>query len=215
MVWRTQPRLRAMGPRQVGLGSAARIIEGLPNRTILQTAQIWQNAITALASPDKRWLHEDAKKVVASVKLDWDRRSRLPHEPAEYFRWPTTDAPFGSGQISTDGWPSEGMLSFLGYRVGKEGKPLPERHLILAFAFDSVLPPAFPLYYLSQWSRPSSSSRLRKMAESIASFARNAKRRDTMLLDQAIVDWELDLAHLYHKYYVGRFYFAFQTTSLN
>jgi hypothetical protein len=46
------------------------------------------------------------------------------------------------------------------------------------------------------------------MAESIASFARSAKRRDADTLAHAIGDWENDLQHLYHTYYVGRFGFA-------
>jgi hypothetical protein len=46
------------------------------------------------------------------------------------------------------------------------------------------------------------------MAESIASFARSAKRRDAAGLMHAIADWENDLRHLYDTYYMGRFGFA-------
>ena len=43
---------------------------------------------------------------------------------------------------------------------------------------EGVLPPVFPADYLSLWGPPSSPRRLSKMAESIASFAPSAKRRD-------------------------------------
>lgn len=56
--------------------------------------------------------------------------------------------------------------------------------------------------------------RLKKMAESIAAFARNAKRKRTSVLDDAVVDWEADLRFLFETYYVGKFRFEWPSISL-
>jgi hypothetical protein len=101
-----------------------------------------------------------------------------------------------------------GPLKFLGYTVGGDGHSEGMRWAILQRVFEGVLPPVFPADYLSLWGAPGSPKRLSKMAESIASFARSAKRRDADTLAHAIGDWENDLQHLYHTYYVGRFGFA-------
>lgn len=121
----------------------------------------------------------------------------------------------GIGSIAADDWLRLGMLAFLGYRVGRsDGKVDKERQLILAEVFDSNLPPAFPPSYVSQWGGPSSSTRLKKIAEAIAAFTRNAKRRNDGRLDEAIADWEFDLKFLHRKYYIGKFHFGFPTTQL-
>jgi hypothetical protein len=46
-----------------------------------------------------------------------------------------------------------------------------------------------------------SSVRLQKLANCIASFARNAKRRCYASMELAITEWEEDLAYLKDKYY--------------
>jgi hypothetical protein len=101
-----------------------------------------------------------------------------------------------------------GPLKFLGYTVGRDGHRQGMRWAILRRVFDGVLPPVFPADYLSEWGAAGSPRRLSKMAESIASFARSAKRRDAHKFVHAIEDWENDLRHLYDTYYVGRFGFA-------
>ena len=62
-------------------------------------------------------------------------------------------------------------------------------------------------------ARLRAAARLKKMAETIAALARNAKRRNNASLDQAIRDWEHDLSFLYHTYYVGHFGFGWPSTS--
>jgi hypothetical protein len=101
-----------------------------------------------------------------------------------------------------------GPLKVLGYTVGADGHGQGLRRTILRRVFEGVLPPVFPADYLSLWGAPGSPRRLSKMAESIASFTRSAKRRDAEKLAHAIEDWEIDLRHLYDAYYVGRFGFA-------
>lgn len=43
--------------------------------------------------------------------------------------------------------------------------------------------------------------RLKKLANCIATFARNAKRRRNASMELAIAEWEEDLAYLKNKYY--------------
>jgi hypothetical protein len=52
------------------------------------------------------------------------------------------------------------------------------------------------------------------MAETIASFVRNAKRRRDAHMGSAIKDWEADLEFLYFGYYVDRFHFAWPSGSV-
>ena len=65
---------------------------------------------------------------------------------------------------------------------------------------------------MNEWGMPYSPKRLQKMANSIASFARNAKRRHDTKMDNAISEWETDLRFLYEKFYVGRFGFGWPST---
>ena len=61
--------------------------------------------------------------------------------------------------------------------------------------------------------RPRSSVRLKKMAESIATFCRNGKRR-ARSMELAVVEWEQDLEWLRVTYYVGRFRFEWPSTEV-
>jgi hypothetical protein len=117
-------------------------------------------------------------------------------------------SPRGDGSLVGEDWMPVGPLKVLGYTVGQEGHEKRFRRAILRRVFEGVLPPVFPADYMSLWGPPGSPRRLGKMAESIASFTRSAKRRDADKLAQAIEDWENDLQHLYDAYYVGRFGFA-------
>lgn len=68
---------------------------------------------------------------------------------------------------------------------------------------------------MDQWGQPESADRLRKMAEAIAAFARNLKRREDDRMQQAIDSWEGDLDYLFETYYVGHFRFAWPITRVN
>jgi hypothetical protein len=48
----------------------------------------------------------------------------------------------------------------------------------------------------------------------LAALIRNATRRDAMLLERGINDWERDLHFLRDKYYVDFFHFGWPATSL-
>ncbi|HOG16217.1 MAG TPA: hypothetical protein PLB96_02640 [Syntrophales bacterium] len=98
-----------------------------------------------------------------------------------------------------------GLLRYLGYHVGGKGKLPSERRDILSRALKCYLPVGkLPKYYLQEWGSPQSAERLKKMANSIATFIRNAKIKQKPPL-QAIRDWETDLNWLRDEYYNGQF----------
>ncbi|MFA1676282.1 hypothetical protein ACDY97_26955 [Rhizobium mongolense] len=131
----------------------------------------------------------------------------------EYFKWPSTEALNGSGSLTSFDAPKDGVLSFFGYHVGK-GSILTSRMrcAILDRVFRIVLPPILPSWHMESWGTPESSRRLRKMAETIAALARNAKHRRSPSYDQAVGDWEHDLQRLHDTHYVGRFDFGWPVT---
>jgi hypothetical protein len=67
---------------------------------------------------------------------------------------------------------------------------------------------------VAEWSRAGTSFRLRKLAETLGEYARNAKRRQEVNLDSAIADWEEDLEFLFHKFHRGRFGFGWRGTAI-
>lgn len=129
------------------------------------------------------------------------------------FKWPSTDAPLGSGEMESPDSPDTGVLKAMGYTVGRNGKRDGERHRILGRAFKiERLPRVGGTSHMSEWGASSSEARLSKMAEALAAFARNAKRRKGASMSEAIADWESDLAWLKRMYYRGSFSFRWPDT---
>jgi hypothetical protein len=203
------------GPRKEVVLSAATIIQRLPEMSLTDTVRVWRNAIQILGSPEKESSHAMARQALDGVENEWLRRRLDPASQDGFFAWPSTDAPGGDGSVNSDQWMQEGVLGFLEYRAGKTADlSSSTRQGILKRVVEGVIPPAFPKAYLDQWGDPGTATRLRKVAESIAAFARNAKRRSDDRLDQAISDWEADLGFLYCEFYVGKFGFGWPSTSL-
>lgn len=181
---------------------------GLP--TLLR---IWKNAVRLSAEIDGKRRSKGLQALVA-IEREWERRRLTPLNPDDYFSWPTTLATGRTGEISFGDSPAEGVLAYMEYHVGRTSDvSTPVRRIILDRVFLGVLPPVFSKEYLNEWSSPGSATRLRKIAESIAAFCRNAKRRDTSKLNDAIKDWESDLSYLRDQYYVGKFHFGWPTSS--
>ena len=98
-----------------------------------------------------------------------------------------------------------GMLKFMGYGVGRKAAlSADRRRAILAYVFMGRLPPVNDSHYMQEWGRPKSNRRLRKLANSLAAFARNARRKKSSSWNHAIANWEADLAHLKKRYYDRR-----------
>ncbi|MCV0394349.1 MAG: hypothetical protein K5872_13460 [Rhizobiaceae bacterium] len=177
--------------------------------------RLWRNAIEIQAGRQGGATSSDAGQVIKALHKEWERRRRRPPSPDEYFRWPDTNAEIGSGSLSTGGWLKEGLLRFMGYQVGStNGVATPVRRRMLEGIFEGGLPPVFEPAYLEKWGGPESPMRLQQMAETIAAFVRNAKRRLHPNYMTAIRDWESDLTFLYEQYYVDRFHFAWPTVAL-
>lgn len=147
--------------------------------------------------------------LVRAVEGEWHRRSWLRHSDEQYFDWPTTEAKRGNGGLGDASWVTEGVLGYLGYAVGESSTiTASQRHAILRRVFQMHLPPIESPSYMAEWDKPGSAPRLRKMANSIASFARQAKRRRNADMREAVTSWEVDLRMLYDEYYVGKFGFG-------
>jgi len=194
--------------------NAAAVTSRIPSMTVIETVTLWKNAIRILNDTSKSPLHAAARTIAKAVAADWLRRSRAPIPPDELFAWPETNANAGHGQLDTTAWVREGVLQFMGYKVGHQGETLFMRQAILSLVFSECIPPVFSRAYLEEWGDPSTVQRLKKLADTIASLARNAKRRRTQAMDQAVRDWEADLEFLYYEYYVGRFSFAWPDASI-
>ena len=153
------------------------------------------------------------QKLIETVESEWQRRGALHREETDYFDWPTTDARSGSAGLGDIEWVPEGVLKYLGYGVGK-GSTLTSqsRQAILRRVFQMQLPPFERPSYLREWGEPASAARLRKMAESIASFIRLAKAQARSDKSVSITEWEADLEMLRIEYYVAKFGFGWPAT---
>jgi hypothetical protein len=63
-----------------------------------------------------------------------------------------------------------------------------------------------------EWGELQTAQRLRKLADTLAAFTRNAKRQAAVSYAAAIDDWEADLIFLYDRYYVNLFRFEWPAT---
>lgn len=129
------------------------------------------------------------------------------------FDWPTTHV-FGGGGTTVDGaWPQVGLLRHMGYRVGKTN-PIPTvarrailRRVFLSETLRRVESPA----YMAEWGNAASSARLQKLANTLATFCQNEKRRANPPWE-AIEQREGDLAWIRDEFYRGRFDFQWPST---
>jgi hypothetical protein len=180
---------------------------------VRQTVTLWQNAQRILRDPGKKQMHEQARSVITAIYADWSSRATRPS--TEPFNWPMTEAACGNGTLATECWEPEGLLKYMGYRVGLGASSSRQaRESVLAGIFECVVPPVFERSYIKEWATPKSPARLQKMAETIAALTRNAKRRRDARMGSAIKDWEQDLEFLYYEYYVGHFRFAWPAVTV-
>ncbi len=122
------------------------------------------------------------------------------------FVWPTTEITSGNGTLADQFWPQIGMLKFLGYNVGHKGALRTDRQKALQIAFTMhELPKVNGPEYVKGWGNASTGLRLKKIADSIATFCRNARHQNSTSYTATIADYEEDLAWLKKTYYDGRF----------
>lgn len=137
------------------------------------------------------------------------KRRRQQRRDDGYFDWPTTDAPASKFGFEADNFLYQhGLLSYVGYSVGTNAPSDETRTDILDCVFHNQVPRVISPEHMIGWGAPKSAERLRKMANCLATFTRNAKRRMSADYGIAIAHWESDLDYLYRTYYIERFHFA-------
>jgi carboxypeptidase C (cathepsin A) len=107
-------------------------------------------------------------------------------------------------------------MKALGYKVGKTGiQDAKKRHELLTEIFmKEDLPAVMSKDYLAEWGSPGSCQRLKKMADSIATFSKNAKLRKDADMTVAIEHWEEDLKWLGKNFYHGHCQFWWPSTKV-
>ena len=164
---------------------------------------------------DERPLMQAAAALILQA-IDVERARRKHQAPGSEsregaFRWPSTEVHQGksaaAGRFEIENPAPEGMLVRMGYRVGmKRGESDYSRQRILQRIFEQDLA-GEESFYKDSWGANGSAHRLKKLAYTIAALTRNAKRRSVHRMDEAINQWEDDLAFLHQRYYVGQFDF--------
>ena len=189
------------------------IIKRIPAMNITDTVNLWKNCVNILAKESQRYRWPQSRLIIDAIHNEWHRRNAVILKDDDYFRWPDIDAVGGNGTLAAN-WLKNGLLSYMDYHVGNtQGVVTGKRRKILTEVFYGPVPPLFPRYYLEQWGAPSSAHRLRKLAETLASLIRNAKRRrDSDCYAKAIDQWTDDLEYLYLDYYIDKFHFAWPAT---
>jgi hypothetical protein len=94
-----------------------------------------------------------------------------------------------------------GMLKAFGYTVGAKASSDLTRRVRLRRALVEDLPAGLGASYIAECGSPNSLARLKKMADSIAAFARNAKGRRTASMEESIRHWEMDLEWMKQEWY--------------
>jgi len=183
----------------------------LLDMSLPRTIDVWFEALQLLENPRQQHMHRYAKMAVAEIRQEWLRRLYTTYSPEEIMYRRQPRAPAGEGPLRTVDWQKRGVLGSLRYKVGREGAPERVRHRILTEVFSGPRPPLFPRPYLDQWGDPGSLARLQKIADAIASFARNAKRRGAPGSKTSIQHWESDL-RLHGKHYSDHFFFPWPST---
>lgn len=148
----------------------------------------WQQVIAVLP-----WVHDEP---IAEPRSTPTRRS----SPS-----PVSDLDRPIYQLHVDfdtvRWPETGVLRRMGYKVGRNGRPTAARREILnqVLSVELVAGSDDVESYIRGWGSPGSSERVTKTCNAIATFSRNAQRRNADY-SEAIADWESDLDLIVRTY---------------
>ena len=115
------------------------------------------------------------------------------------FPWPEVDCPaqrhgYHQSRFYRD---AEGLMSYVGYRVGAKGLPRNIRWKILDCILHNPLPNVISENYMSEWGEPQSDARLTKMKNCLTAFAESPRTGDWR---KAISEWHEDLEYLERAY---------------
>lgn len=126
---------------------------------------------------------------------------------SESFPWVSTEVGFGFEKIDVSGWKKNDLLSKMGYKTGNYSDlNIETRRAILYKVYKEEIPKKIANLFedIESWGIPNSSTRLRKIAESIALVIRNEKMH-SYDYTVSISERESDLADLKKKYYDGKY----------
>lgn len=185
---------------------AASVIDTIHRLTIDELLDMWRKQMPRTMDRQSK-LQSLRQDYVDAIEGEWRRRTILARLDPGHFQWPSTHASPGTGAFGSIEH-DKGMLSYLGYHVGKTGEPSAlKRQRLLARVFEGQLPPVNGPDYMESWGDRGSRRRLEKMAESIAAALKSAKRWSAAY-SMAIEHWDEDLSYLHATFYVGRFGFG-------
>lgn len=121
------------------------------------------------------------------------------------WKWPIVMKSPPSGKGGENEYGAEfSALRIFGYAVGKtKGWPVRKRHDFLTDFMEMELPDIVEKLFSDEYGQPFTTTRLRRMANVIASNASRFHRNDAQKYAVAISDWEIDLEFLKEKYYEG------------
>ncbi len=130
--------------------------------------------------------------------------------PRPVWNWPVINQPPSGGSGGFTGtFRDFSALKLFGYTVGKKGRDEGwsdhRRRAFLSDFMELSLPAIVKKTFGEEYGEPMSTTRLHKVANLIAALANNTARKSNAgSYEQAITDWEADLAFLKATYYEGK-----------
>lgn len=128
---------------------------------------------------------------------------KKPSPPAPKWTFPVVNQPpvYSSGHFEAN-FRQYSALKMFDYTVGKtNGWPAAKRQRFLSDFMELELPSKVEATFGDEYGGPLTTTRLRKVANVIASNASNFLKNDAIRYRVAIEEWEDDLAFLKEKYY--------------
>jgi len=130
----------------------------------------------------------------------------MPIPATPLWKWPVVNQPpQGDGSFVTGMFREYSALKMFGYTVGKtDGWPERRRQAFLRDFMTTRLPAIVVKTFGEEYGEPMTATRLRKVANLIASNTTNFYRNDPIRYRVAIANWESDLSFLYDEFYRGK-----------
>lgn len=183
-----------------------------------EQAKIYQRAHSQLDPRERGRLRKlqkplfnigEIELLLTAIADHWSEQRRLAEQHPDFFRWPSTAAWLGSGGFWASGLSEEGALKLFGYSVGQDADLSSlQRRQRLDVVFSVVIPPFAEWPHVVEWGEPATAPRLKKMANCLASFARNGARRPEAYMQLPVEKWCADLEYLHERYYRDHFRFG-------
>ncbi len=171
--------------------------------------QRWRGLVASrnfvkLESTDEDTKLKEINQSINKIEQEWKRRRSTPAGTSGIWGYSSKEfqslGQEGLGRIPISEWPTTGMLSLLGYHVGKsKGLEPAERRSLLLAIFESQLPPLNNIEYMNLWGVPSSEKRFERMNLTLKGLASLANNR--IGAELAASDWQSD--HLYLQRTLG------------